>query len=164
MVPLAEGVRDAADSIIGNLDESGYLTASLEEIAAAGDHSVEDVQAALHEVQSLDPAGVGARDVRECLLLQLESRNGRGGVAWQIVSDHLKMVELRQSRELAKALGRPLEHIQTAVEVIRHLNPRPGLRYSGPGARQVEPDVQISKDGDAVRHPAERRGSARSCA
>jgi len=148
MVPLAEGVRDAADSIIGNLDESGYLTASLEEIAASGDHSREDVQAALHEVQKLDPAGVGARDVRECLLLQLESRNGRGGVAWQIVSEHLKMVELRQSRELAKALGRPLEHIQTAVEVIRHLNPRPGLRFSGPGARQVEPDVQIFKDGE----------------
>jgi RNA polymerase sigma-54 factor len=58
------------------------------------------------------------------------------------------MVELRQIRELAKALGRPLEHIQTAVEVIRHLNPRPGLRFSGPGARQVEPDVQIFKDGD----------------
>ncbi|MGC9970978.1 MAG: RNA polymerase factor sigma-54 [Bryobacteraceae bacterium] len=148
MVPLAEGVRDAADSIIGNLDESGYLTASLEEIASSGDHLIEDVQAALHEVQKLDPAGVGARDVRECLLLQLESRNGRGGVAWQIVSDHLKLVELRQIRELAKALGRPLEHIQTAVEVIRHLNPRPGLRFSGPGARQVEPDVQIFKDGD----------------
>jgi RNA polymerase sigma-54 factor len=148
MVPLAEGVRDAADSIIGNLDESGYLTASLEEIASSGDHKIEDVQAALQEVQKLDPAGVGARDVRECLLLQIESQNGRGGVAWQIVSDHLKMVELRQLRELAKALGRPLEHIQTAVEVIRHLNPRPGLRFSGPGARQVEPDVQILKDGD----------------
>jgi len=148
MVPLAEGVRDAADSIIGNLDESGYLTASLEEIASSGDHKIEDVQAALQEVQKLDPAGVGARDVRECLLLQIESQNGRGGVAWQIVSDHLKMVELRQLRELAKALGRPLEHVQTAVEVIRHLNPRPGLRFSGPGARQVEPDVQILKDGD----------------
>jgi len=147
MLPLAEAVHEAADSIIGNLDESGYLTASLEEIAASGEHSPAEVEAALHVVQSLDPAGVGARDVRECLLLQLESRNGRGGVAWQIVADHLKLLELRQLRELARLLGRPPEHIQTAVEVIRHLDPRPGLRYSGPGARQIEPDVYIVKEG-----------------
>ncbi len=148
MIPLTDDVRDAADSIIGNLDESGYLTTTLDEISASGDHKMDDVEAALREVQKLDPAGVGARDVRECLLLQLESRNGRGGVAWQIVGEHLKMVELRQFRELARLLGRPLEHIQTAVAVIRHLNPRPGLRYSGPGARQVEPDVHLFKDGD----------------
>ncbi|MGE5644743.1 MAG: RNA polymerase factor sigma-54 [Acidobacteriota bacterium] len=148
MVPMADVIRDAADSIIGNLDEGGYLVASLEEIAASGDHKLEDVESALREVQKLDPAGVGARDVRECLLLQLESRNGRGGVAWQIVSDHLKLVELKQFKELARLLGRPLDHIQTAIEVIRHLNPRPGLKYSGQGARQVEPDVHIFKDGD----------------
>ncbi len=148
MVPMADDIRDAADSIIGNLDEAGYLTASLEEIASSGDHTVGDVQAALAEVQKLDPAGVGARDVRECLLLQLESRNGRGGVAWEIVAGHLKLVELKQYRELARLLGRPIEHIQTAVYVIHHLNPRPGLKYSGQGARQVEPDVYIFKDGD----------------
>ena len=148
MVPLSDDVRDAADSIIGNLDEGGYLTASLEEIAASGEHRLEDVETALREVQKLDPAGIGARDVRECLLLQLESRNGRGGVAWQIVSDHLKMVELKQFRELARALNRPLEHIQVAVQVIRCLNPKPGLRYSASGARQVEPDVHIFRDGD----------------
>ncbi len=148
MLAVADAIHEAADSIIGNVDDAGYLTASLEEIAATGEHSLEDVRMALVVVQSLDPAGVGARDVRECLLLQLESRNGRGGVAFQIVSDHLKLLELRQYRELARLLGRPLEHIQTAVEVIHHLNPRPGLKYSGPGARQVEPDVCIVKEGD----------------
>jgi RNA polymerase sigma-54 factor len=148
MIPMPDDVRDAADSIIGNLDESGYLTVSLEEISSSGDHKLEDVEAALREVQKLDPAGVGARDVRECLLLQLESRNGRGSVAWQIISDNLKMVERQQYRELARILGRPLEHIQIAVQVIRRLNPRPGLKYSGPGARQVEPDVHIFKDSE----------------
>src|SRR6476469_10555340 len=58
------------------------------------------------------------------------------------------MVELKQFRELAKVLRRPQEHIDIAIDVIRHLYPRPGLRYSGPGARQVEPDVYISKDGE----------------
>src|SRR5579884_1087218 len=145
---MPEPVRDAADSIIGNLDENGYVTATLEEIAAAGEHSIEDVREALKVVQTLDPAGVGARNVQECLLIQLESRNGKGGVAWQIVANHLKLLENRQLREIAKALGRPMEHIQTAVNVIKHLDPRPGLRYSGPGARAVEPDVYIFKDGE----------------
>ena len=148
LVVLSDPVREAAESIIGNLDENGYLTATLEEIAAEGGLQMADVEAALRAVQSLDPAGVGARDVRECLLLQVESCNGRGGVAWQILSDHLKLVETRQYKELAKILGRPLAHIEIAVDVIKHLDPRPGLRYSGPGARQVEPDVYITKEGD----------------
>jgi RNA polymerase sigma-54 factor len=148
MMPLDEAIHDAADSIIGNLDENGYLTATLEEVASVGGHKLEDVEAALRVVQSLDPAGVGARDLRECLLLQLKSRNGEGGVAWQIVADHLKLLEKRQLRELAKVLHRPLEHIEIALKVIQSLDPRPGLRYSGPGARQIEPDVYIFKEGD----------------
>jgi RNA polymerase sigma-54 factor len=145
---MSEDVRDAAANIIGNLDDNGYLTVSMEEIAEAGGHSLEEACEALRIVQSLDPAGIAAKDVRDCLLLQLESRNGKGGVAWQIVANHLKLLETRQVRELAKVLGRPIEHIQIAVDVIKHLDPRPGLRYSDSGARQVEPDVYISKEGD----------------
>ncbi len=148
IVLIPDAVREAADAIIGNLDENGYLTATLEEIAGGGEHKPEDVEAALKAVQSLEPAGIAARDLRECLLLQLESRNGKGGVAWRIVHDHLPLLSSRQFKELARVLGRPPEHIQKAVNVIRHLDPRPGLRYSGPGARQVEPDVYISKDGE----------------
>src|SRR5438105_8227936 len=119
-----------------------------QESAAEGEHNLEDVEEAIRVVHTLDPAGVGASDLRECLLLQLESRGGRGGVAWNIVADHLKLVESRQYKDLARLLKRPMEHIQIALEVIRHLDPRPGLRYSGPGARTVEPDVYISKDGE----------------
>jgi RNA polymerase sigma-54 factor len=148
LVALTEQVRDSAEEIIGNLNENGYLTLIPEEIAASGGHSLADVLEALRVVHTLDPAGVGAADLRECLLLQLESRGGKGGVAWQVVSDHLKLVELRQPKEIARLLHRPIEHIQLAVDVIKHLDPRPGLRYSGPGARQVEPDVYITKDGE----------------
>ena len=74
------------------------------------------MEAALHVVQSLDPAGVGARNLRECLLLQIESMNGKGGVAWQIVSNHLRLLETRQYKEIAKVLARPLEHIEIAVQ------------------------------------------------
>lgn len=145
---LSDDLRDAAESIIGNLDEDGYLSVSLEEIASMGDHGMEEIEAALKVVQSLDPAGVGARNLRECLLLQIESLNGKGGVAWQIVSNHLRLLETRQYKEIAKLLARPLEHIDIAVKMVRRMNPRPGLRYSGAGARVVEPDVYFIKDGD----------------
>jgi RNA polymerase sigma-54 factor len=148
LVALSEEVRDAADGVVGNLDENGYLLSSPEEMAEEGGHKLEDVKEAIHVVQTLDPAGVAASDLRECLLLQLESRGAKDGVAWQIVHDHLKLVETRQPREMVRLLRRPMEHIQIALDVIKHLDPRPGLRYSGPGARQVEPDVYISKDGE----------------
>jgi len=148
LVALSEGVRSAAESIVGNLDENGYLMSAPDEIAASEGHSAADIAEAIRVVHTLDPAGVGCADLRECLLLQLESRNGRGGVAWQIVADHLKLVELRQLKDLARLLHRPLEHIQIAMDVIRHLDPWPGLRYGGAGARVVEPDVYITKDGE----------------
>ena len=145
---LPERVRQAANSIIGNLEESGYLTTPLEEIAVAEDLSFADVQAGLRAVQSLDPTGVGAMSLQECLLLQLEARGCRGGVAWKIVEDHLKLLETKQLAQLGRVLNRPSEHIQIALNVIRRLDPAPGLRYGGGGARQVEPDVYITKDGE----------------
>ena len=148
MIVLPPAVRDAAEAIIGNLEDTGYLSTPIEEIASRDGLAVGDLEAALKAVQTCDPAGVGARSLQECLLLQLESRNAKGGVAWQIVENHLKLVESRSVKELAKLLGRPQEHIQIALEVIRKLDPKPGLRYSGPGAREVEPDVEIFKDGD----------------
>src|ERR1700722_9637748 len=96
VVLLDDETRDAAETIIGNLDENGYLTASLEEMAHQGNHSQAIVEAGLKAVQSLDPAGVGARDLKECMLLQLESKNGKGGVAWQIVSTFMRLLETRQ--------------------------------------------------------------------
>ncbi|HXF27263.1 MAG TPA: RNA polymerase factor sigma-54 [Bryobacteraceae bacterium] len=149
LVAISDAIRDAADTIIGNLDENGWLTMPIEEIAQTGGHTIEDVLEALKVVQSLDPDGIGARDLRECMLLQIEDRNGKDGVAWQIVANHLKLLESRQIKELAKAMGRPMEHIQIALNVIRHLDPYPGRRYSDTGARQIEPDVFISKDGDS---------------
>jgi RNA polymerase sigma-54 factor len=145
---LDDETRDAAEAIIGNLDEDGYLTATLDEMADQTGTTREVMEAALKAVQGLDPAGVGARDLKECLLLQIESANGKGGVAWQIVSSYMRLLEMRQFKELAKMLGRPQEHIDIAVSMIRHLNPRPGVRFSGPGARSVEPDVYFIRDGE----------------
>jgi RNA polymerase sigma-54 factor len=145
---LPERVRQATNSIVGNLEESGYLTTPLEEIAVAEGLGLGEMQAGLKAVQSLDPTGIGARSLQECLLLQLDARGCRDGVAWKIVHDHLKLLESRQLSQLAKVMGRPMKHVQIAVNVIQHLDPAPGLRHSGGGARQVEPDVYIEKEGD----------------
>jgi RNA polymerase sigma-54 factor len=146
---LPEKVRDAADAIIGNLDDTGYLSISLDEIAAEEGIELASLSKALEYIQELDPAGVGARSLQECLLLQLRDHGAEDGVAWEIVSNHLKLVESRSVKELSRLLGRPIEHIEIAFDVIRHLDPKPGLRYSGQDARQIEPDVFIEKDGDA---------------
>lgn len=92
----SDAVKEIAENIIGNLDENGYLTASLEEIAQQGNYSPDDMEDALAVVQDFDPIGVGARDLRECLLLQLKAFDPQNLLAQQIVSEHLKQVQSNQ--------------------------------------------------------------------
>ncbi len=144
-----EKVREIAEEIVGNLDENGYLTATLEEIARAGNFSMEDVEEALALVQEFDPPGVGARDLRECLLLQLKLLDPQNALAQEIVSDHLKLLQNNQLKEVSRALNRPIEQVKHAVDIIKHLDPKPGLRYNKTEPRLVEPDVQFRKvDGE----------------
>ena len=143
-----EGLVLAIDSILGNLDENGYLTASLEEIAESGGGELSDLEKALPLVQECDPPGVAARDLRECLLIQLRLLGLEGKTAWKIVSDHLKLLQNKQYKEIAKAIGEPVEAVEAAVETIRSLDPFPGQRYNKAQARLIEPDVFIVKAGD----------------
>jgi len=148
---LSAGVAQAASVLIGNVDDNGYLPISLEEVAASAGASLSEVEAALRVLQVLDPPGVGARDLRECLLLQLRALGAEDGVAWQIVSDHLPLLQNRDWKGLCRVLGRPPAHIETAVSLIRRLDPTPGRRYSSEGARAVEPDVAFLKVGDTYQ-------------
>jgi RNA polymerase sigma-54 factor len=144
-------VREAGHSIIGNLNEDGYLTATVEEILESGEHKLEDVNQALALVQQFDPLGIAARDVRECLLIQLRTLAPKDLLAQQVVSEHLKQVQNKQFREIARALDRPLKNIERCVELIRKLDPRPGQRYNRSEARLIEPDVAIVKAGDSYQ-------------
>jgi RNA polymerase sigma-54 factor len=144
-----ETVRKIAEAIIGNLDENGYLTATLEEIAQSGDYSMEDVEEALAMVQEFDPPGVGARDLRECLLLQLKVLDPQNTLTQEIIRDHLKLLQNNQLKEVSRAVNRPLELVKRAIDVIKRLDPKPGLRYNKTEPRLVEPDVQFRKvDGE----------------
>jgi RNA polymerase sigma-54 factor len=125
--------------------------------------SAADLREALEVVQQLDPPGVGCRDLRECLLYQLRyhqqqlalHKNGNGEATAQVLDDaiaivdqHLRALQLKQHKEIAKALSRPIEAVQQALEYIRTLDPRPGLRYNKAQPRLIEPDVAFVKHGD----------------
>src|SRR6266481_5310007 len=144
----SDKVRELAESIIGNLDENGYLTASTEDLAQNGKYSQDDLDDAIAVVQDFDPIGVGAKDLRECLLLQLKAFDPQNTLAQQVVSEHLKQVQSNQLKEIARALNRPLEVVKRALDVIKKLDPRPGLRYNKAEPRLVEPDVYFRKVDD----------------
>jgi len=124
--------------------------------------SVGDLHEALEVVRQFDPPGIACRDLRECLLYQLRyhlaqlqlHRNGNGlteqvvNDAIAIVDQHLKAVTLKQFKEIGRAIGRPVEAVQAALDYVRTLDPRPGLRYNKVPARLIEPDVAFVKHGD----------------
>ena len=120
-----------------------------------------ELQEALQVVQQLDPPGVACRDLRQCLLNQLrfhqvqlqQHKNGNGTAqvlqdAIAVVDNHLRGLQNKQHKEIAKAIGRPIEAVQQALDYIRTLDPRPGLRYNKVQARLIEPDVAFVKHGD----------------
>jgi RNA polymerase sigma-54 factor len=125
--------------------------------------SLDDLHEALELVRQMDPPGVACRGLRECLLCQLRyhqqqlavSKNGNGEGTAQVLSDaipivdqHLRALQNKQYKEIAKAIGRPIEAVQQALEYIRTLDPRPGLRYNKVQPRLIEPDVAFVKHGD----------------
>ena len=140
--------KEIASFIIGNIDEDGYLRASNDEIMAAGGHMQEEVEAAVSAVQSLDPIGVGARDLRECLLLQLRFLEIDAPLVEVIIRDHWEEFMQRKFVALAKSLGIDMKTLEGIVELIKHLDPKPGRKYSNERAIYVEPDVYVHKVGD----------------
>ena len=145
MSPLPAARKEIAQAIIGNLDDAGMLQASLEEVAAMGPYPIEEVELALHHVQELDPPGIAARDVRECLLLQLAFQDMEGTPAETIVRDHFDLLQGRKFRDMAQAMNLTLEETMEAVEIIRHLDPKPGKKYNSQAGAYVIPDVYVLK-------------------
>jgi RNA polymerase sigma-54 factor len=146
---VSDEVRLVGEAIIGNLDENtGFLDATIEEIAAMGPWPIEQVEEALRVVQRLDPVGVAARDVRESLLIQLDYYGFGDRLAALMVRDHLESLQTHKLPDLAKSLGVPLEQVLEEMEIIKRLDPKPGRRYSSEDAQPVVPEVTIEKVGD----------------
>ena len=147
----SDEVREAGHSIVGNLNEDGYLPTTVEEIAQTGSHEPAHVEEALALVQLFDPLGVAARDVRECLLIQLHTLAPENTLAQQIVSGYLKQVQNKQFREIARALDRPVKAVERCVDLIRKLDPRPGQRFNNAQTRLIEPDVAFVRNGEGYQ-------------
>ncbi len=141
----SDTLRSIGEAIIGNLDDDGYLVASVDEIAAMGNWPLPEVEEALTLVQGFDPIGVAARDLQECLLLQLRRLDEDVSVAERIVTDHLRLLQNHQVPEIAKRLATTVEELKEHVELIRHLDPKPGSRYNRASSPYVIPDVYVVK-------------------
>jgi RNA polymerase sigma-54 factor len=131
--------------LIGNLDETGYLKEPLEEIAAAAGVTAEDLESALRLVQSFEPTGVGARDLRECLLLQVDTRPDLHPLAKDLIAFHLDELERRNWERLAEKVKVSVKEIQEAMESIATLEPKPGRTFGTEDPRYITPDVYIVK-------------------
>ena len=133
--------------IVGNLDKDGYLCVTWEEIASACSCSVDEVAQVIAGVQQLDPPGVAARDLRECLAIQLECQGKAESLEARIVNHHLDKLERRRFDLIAKAEGVEVEQVYKAVTAIRELEPRPGRPFGDETARYIVPDIYVSKVG-----------------
>src|SRR6478609_1673639 len=137
--------REIGTAIVGNLDDDGSLVASLEELASMGPWPAADVERALRLVQSFDPTGVAARDLQECLLLQLRHLGLENTPTEKIVTDHLRLLQNHQVPEISRKLGISIEDLKEHIEIIRHLDPKPGSRYNPTQSQYVIPDVYVIK-------------------
>ena len=138
----------AAEWIIGNIDERGFLRASVEDLARQSGLPVEIIEAALAKIQRFDPPGVAARDLRECLLNQLGPLGIRDPLVRTILEDHIDLLQKRDFRRLAKVLDIPIEEVAAAAGVISRLDPRPGRAYGGEDPIYIVPDIHVYKVGD----------------
>ncbi|BDV43488.1 RNA polymerase sigma-54 factor [Geotalea uraniireducens] len=134
--------------IIGNIDEDGYLRASVDELALACGIDGAIAEAALKKIQEFDPMGVGARDLKECLLIQIEQLGMTGSVVEGIVSNHLQDMETRKYRQIAKALGVEINDVLVAAKVIAGLDPKPGRLYGSEEVHYISPDIFVYKIAD----------------
>jgi RNA polymerase sigma-54 factor len=140
--------RAIAELIIGNIDDYGYLNASIEEMAASTGQPPEKIQEVLRVIQTFHPPGVGARDLRECLLLQLERDGKQDTLEYRIIHDHMEALAKRRVPELARALGRTVEEVEGAIRRIALLEPRPGRAFLPDTDQYIVPEVFVTKQGD----------------
>ena len=141
-------IAEIAGQIIGNLNEDGYLSISLEEICSVVACTMEEAIEALDLVQAMDPVGVGARDLRECLSLQLQILELKDSLAYRIVQEHLQLLEGHKLKEIASRTGATFEEVLQAVDYIKHLIPKPGEKYNNQKVTYVQPEVTITKVDD----------------
>jgi len=136
-----------AEIIIGNIDEYGYLKASVDEIAAQLSVTGDKVLDVLRVIQTFEPTGVGARDLRECLMIQLEREKQQESLEYEIVRDYMEALGKRRIPEIARGTGATVEEVQQAMASIAQLEPRPGRAFLSNVDQFVLPEVFVKRNG-----------------
>jgi RNA polymerase sigma-54 factor len=144
---LVEEQRGIAELIIGNIDDYGYLKATIEEMSASAGLPPEKIAGVLKVIQTFDPPGVGASDLRECLMLQLERAGRQETLEYRIVRDFMDALGKRRIPEIARATGCTVDEAQEAMGRIARLEPRPGRAFLTDANQYVLPEVFVQKVG-----------------
>jgi RNA polymerase sigma-54 factor len=164
-IEVSPSIKAAGEAIINYIDDEGYLRTPLDQIQKESKKplTIEDLNRALALVQDLEPAGVGARDLRECLLIQLSALEGDEELSeghdfdleYALVTDHLKDLEMNRYPQISKKLGRSIPEIQAAVKRLSRLHPHPGKQVGRDEAPPVTPDAIIYFDEDTGKYEIE---------
>jgi RNA polymerase sigma-54 factor len=143
--------KEIAQYLIGNINEDGYLTTSLEEIASVMDSSEEKVSQVREKILRFDPVGVGSLSLQEALLVQMDYFEIKNEVTNKIVSQYIHLLEKSDFTQVAKELGISLEEVKPHIDVIKELDPTPGRKYSQEKTSYVVPDIIVTKEGDELK-------------
>ncbi len=142
---IPESTGPACEIVINNLNDDGYLDASLEEVAKMAETDIQTAEKALSLIQEFDPAGVGARNLQECLILQLNPLDLQDTLVEKILRHGFAELERKNMKKLASKLNAPFSDIMSAVQIIEGLEPRPGRNYSSVEASYITPDVYLEE-------------------
>jgi RNA polymerase sigma-54 factor len=145
---LTEDKWPIAEMLIGNIDEYGYLKASVEEMSSSTGLPPEQILDVLKVIQTFDPPGVGARDLRECLMLQMERAGHKDSLEYRIVSEFMEALGKRRIPEIARGTGTEVDEVQDALENIGKLEPRPGRAFLPDNDQYILPEVFVHRSGD----------------
>jgi len=148
MADVTPEQRQITELIIGNIDDFGFLQISVEEMALSAGKSVEEVQQMLDLIQTFHPVGVGARDLRECLLIQLRRLGKENSLEYRIIKDYLDDLGRKRLPDAARKLRVSVEQIQKAANFIATLDPKPGQIFTSDPNNYVLPDVSVEKVSD----------------
>lgn len=148
---VPESIKKIGEIIIGNIDENGYLVASIEEIMQAANTRKETAEEALNVIQSFDPPGIGARNLAECLQLQLKALNLQNTIVEKIISNNMDELGKKKYNAIAQQYNLPLKDIMAAVKIIEGLEPKPGRIFSSANTNYIVPDVYLIKTADGYQ-------------
>jgi len=148
LLSLSDEDMAIGEVLIGSLDDRGYLATPLEELSTLTGVPVADIERVLLVVQTFDPPGIGARDLRECLLIQLKAKGQEGSLAWRIVDEQFENLKNNKRADIARALRVTPEQVQDAIDSLSTLSPKPGLEVSEEEVKYVVPDLLVERVGE----------------